>query len=851
MGSTLQKVSLRNIAAHKLRLALTVLAVVLGTAFLSGALMFTNMLSTTFDSAVGTVLDDVDAVVRPAEDERSLPRDVVDGIKSNPDVERVNLFGELAIVAATEDEVAIQTQMGTSRAGLYYPEDEAAGHTFDIIEGSAPARVGEVLVNGNGAERYGIRLGEKLIAVDKDGRHPYTVVGFYEDELVQETSLRFAMGEETYVDYYTDGTTLPAVTVDAVDGVGDQELVDKLHAQFPELRVETGQALAAETSEQIRDALSFVSYFLIAFGLVGLLVGTFLIANTFSMIVAQRTKEFALLRALGASRGQITRSVSLESLVVGLIGSAIGVVAGMGMVALIRVVMSANGMALPATGLGLSAGAVAVPLVVGTLVTVLSALAPARRAGQVRPVEAMRSSEASTPQPLKGRTVVGAVVIAAGIVAALAGMAWTDGATGRRAALVGVAAFAVIAGVFLAGPAMSLPVVPPLGRAIGAPFGAVGKLASTNTQRNPRRTATTAFALMLGIALVTVIGMLGASMKRSVDDIADSEVSADFVLTGPEVGSFPVPQDIPERAAEVPGVDKVVSYTQAPVTVDGEYGYQVGPVGVTDVLRGDPADLVALDVVDGTTSLEGDTLIAPVDIAAERGWQIGDTVEVAAPGMSPQVVDVTVAGLFEGSNILQNFVLSDEAVAKVAPSGAWTILMVGVNNDGSVSDEELRAGLEEEVRSDIVVQVRSTEDMVGEVGALIDQMLFILYALLSLAVVVALLGIVNTLTLSVIERRQEIGMLRAVGARRGQVRTMVFLESVQMSVFGAVLGVMVGLGLGWAFLTVLESQGLHTIVIPWNLVATMLLGSVLMGLVAAIWPAQRAAKTPPLDAIAE
>lgn len=851
MGSTLQKVSLRNIAAHKLRLALTVLAVVLGTAFLSGALMFTNMLSTTFDSAVGTVLDDVDAVVRPAEDERSLPRDVVDGIKSNPDVERVNLFGELAIVAATEDEVAIQTQMGTSRAGLYYPEDEAAGHTFDIIEGSAPAGVGEVLVNGNGAERYGIRLGEKLIAVDKDGRHPYTVVGFYEDELVQETSLRFAMGEETYVDYYTDGTTLPAVTVDAVDGVGDQELVDKLHAQFPELRVETGQALAAETSEQIRDALSFVSYFLIAFGLVGLLVGTFLIANTFSMIVAQRTKEFALLRALGASRGQITRSVSLESLVVGLIGSAIGVVAGMGMVTLIRVVMSANGMALPATGLGLSAGAVAVPLVVGTLVTVLSALAPARRAGQVRPVEAMRSSEASTPQPLKGRTVVGAVVIAAGIVAALAGMAWTDGATGRRAALVGVAAFAVIAGVFLAGPAMSLPVVPPMGRAIGAPFGAMGKLASTNTQRNPRRTATTAFALMLGIALVTVIGMLGASMKRSVDDIANSEVSADFVLTGPEVGSFPVPQDIPERAAEVRGVDKVVSYTQAPVTVDGEYGYQVGPVGVTDVLRGDPADLVALDVVEGTTSLEGDTLIAPVDIAAVRGWQIGDTVEVAAPGMSPQVVDVTVAGLFEGSNILQNFVLSDEAVAKVAPSGAWTILMVGVNNDGSVSDEELRASLEEEVRSDIVVQVRSTEDMVGEVGALIDQMLFILYALLSLAVVVALLGIVNTLTLSVIERRQEIGMLRAVGARRGQVRTMVFLESVQMSVFGAVLGVIVGLGLGWAFLTVLESQGLHTIVIPWNLVATMLLGSVLMGLVAAIWPAQRAAKTPPLDAIAE
>ena len=243
--------------------------------------------------------------------------------------------------------------------------------------------------------------------------------------------------------------------------------------------------------------------------------------------------------------------------------------------------------------------AVVVPIVVGTLVTVLSALAPARKAGQVKPVEAMRSSEAATPQPLRWRTVAGLVLVATGVAAAVYAMGWDDGPTGRRAALVGAAALAAITGLFLSGPSLSLPVVPPLGRVIGAPFGAVGTLASTNTRRNPRRTATTAFALMLGIALVTVIGMLGASMKRSVDDVATSEVSADFVLSGPQNGVFPLPEDLPERLQSVEGAGETAAYTQAPISVDGQFGYQLGGFGVTDVLQGDPADLITLDMVAG------------------------------------------------------------------------------------------------------------------------------------------------------------------------------------------------------------------------------------------------------------
>jgi len=842
MANTLTKVSLRNVAAHKLRLALTVLAVVLGTAFLSGALMFTNMLSATFDSAVDTALEDVDAVVRPTEG--SIDMDTFHAIEDTEGVDRVNVFVDEPVVVARQDEIAIQTQLGTSRLLPFYSEGEAVGRAPVLIDGSAPTATGDIAVNANGAQKYGIAMGEKLIVVDKDGRNEFTVTGLYEDPLAQETSLVMRVGEQAYLDVYRDGASVPAVTVDGGAGV-----VDRLKAQFPELEVRAGAVVAEEMSQQIREGLSFVSYFLVAFGLVGLLVGTFLIANTFSMIVAQRTREFALLRSLGASRGQITRSVAFESALVGLIGSALGVAGGVGLVALIRVAMARYGMPLPDAGTGLSTRAVVVPLVVGTLVTVLSALAPARKAGQVKPVEAMRSSEDATPQPLRWRTIAGLILVAAGVAAAVYAMGWDDGATGRRAGLVGVAALAAITGLFLAGPALSLPVVPPLGRVIGLPFGAVGRLASTNTRRNPRRTATTAFALMLGIALVTVIGMLGASMKRSVDDVASSEVSADFVLSGPQNGVFPLPEDLPERLEAVDGVGETAAYTQAPITVDGQFGYQLGGFGMTDVLQGDPADLIALDMVEGSSSLDGNTIIAPAPLAQEHGWRVGDTLPVAGP--TGESVEATLGGTFEPSNILQSFVVSDEAAVATGARGTGRVLMVGVNNDGTVDEAQLRANLEEEVRHDIVVQVRSTQDMAGEVSAMIDQMLFILYALLSLAVVIAVLGIVNTLTLSVIERRQEIGMLRAVGTQRRQVRTMITLESVQMTVYGAILGVLLGLGLGWAFLTVLEAKGLTTITVPWQLILTVLAGSFLVGLLAAVWPAGRAAKTPPLDAIAE
>ena len=851
----MRKVSLRNIAAHKLRLALTVLAVVLGTAFISGAFMFTNSLSNTFDSAVNNAYQDVDAVAGPAEGEPGITPEQRQALADDPAVNNLNVTESTTVVLArgtAEEPEPIQTGGGSASLGVWYEPENVVGNPHEMVEGAAPANGEEVAVNAPAAEEFGLAVGDEITVVDPAARYQVTVSGLYERELDEGTTLNLLMAEGDYLERYAGGDSTVGELL--IDGEGEpQALVDELSANHPGMTFETGKQLAEDISGSIQDALSFVNYFLVAFGLVALLVGTFLIANTFSMIVAQRTKEFALLRALGASRRQITNSVVLEAAIVGVIGSAIGILAGIGLVAGIKAIMSTQGAALPGSGLGLSVSAVVVPLIIGTLVTVVSAWAPARRAGQVEPVEAMRSSETAAPQPLTVRTIIGAILLAAGVGAGLTGAFMDDWGTGDRAWAVGLGALGVIIGFFLAGPALSLPIVPTFGRLIGLPFGSVGKLAATNSRRNPRRTSATAFALALGIALVTVIGMLGQTMKNSIDHLLETGVSAEYVLSPPTNGQFPIPAEVPQTASEVEGVGEVVTYSSVPVAVDGTYSYEFAPgQGTSDIISGDPAAMVTLEMVEGTSDLGDNGVVASEAFAAENGWSVGDTYELSAPGLSPATTEVEIVGIYAENMILANNAIAKSAVDELGlPAGVSSVAMVGVNGDGSVEDEQLRQNLVDAMNQYIIVQVMSAEEMAGMAGQAVTQMLNILYALLSLAIIIAILGIVNTLTLSVIERRQELGMLRAVGSQRRQIRTMIILESVQISVFGAVAGIAMGLFLGWAFLKALAGTGLEGVAIPWSLLAIVLIGSLVVGVLAAIFPANRAAKTPPLDAIAD
>lgn len=848
----MRKVSLRTIVAHKLRLALTLMAVMLGTAFIAGSFMFTNALSSTFDSAVSNAFTGVDAAVSPGEGQRGIDKQTQEDIANDDQVAAVNVRDTQSIVVANEDREAYQTGAGSAQLIAYYPPEQVVGQAGSLADGStAPQGTGEAVIDAAAAERFDINVGDTVVVVTPAEQFEVTISGIITPAVEQPAGLQLQMDAESYVEkFHPDGS----VTQLAVAGAGDvdaSELVDHLSEEY-DVNAETGEKLAEEISSAISEGMKFVNYFLIAFGLIALLVGTFIIANTFSMIVAQRTKEFALLRALGASRGQITGSVVMESIVVGLIGSALGVVAGIGLVAVIRAVLSAQDMPIDGGGLGLDAKSIIIPLILGTVVTVVSAWAPARRAGTVKPVEAMRSTEAAAGSSLRTRTVAGAIFLALGAGLALWG-AMADYSTTNRAILVGAGAVAAIIGFFLAGPALSLPLVPRLGRGIGKPFGAIGALAATNSQRNPRRASATAFALLLGVALVTAIGMLGATMKQTVAETVESNISADFVLTGPTNGSFPTPAETADRARETDGVAQVVSMSLSPVTVDGKSSISYGgQFSQTLTIDANPENVLRFSGVEGSMDIEKTPgFIATDEFAEANGWEIGESYEMTAPTPGAKPQDVTLVGTFEPNNLLDNMVVFEDLATEVTGPGMLTLNMVGINGEDGVDDDQLRANLTEAVKDLLVVQVMSAEDVSGEAATAINQMLNILYALLALAVIIAVLGIINTLTLGVIERRQEIGMLRAVGTQRGQIRTMITLEAVQIAVFGAVMGMLIGLGLGWAFIEVLAGVGLDSFAIPWGQLVIMLLGSAVVGVVAAIWPAQRAAKTPPLEAIAD
>ncbi|AIU33328.1 MULTISPECIES: ABC transporter permease [Corynebacterium] len=844
-STAMLRVSIRSVLAHKVRLALTLLAVVLGTAFVSGSLMFTASLSKSFDAVVDDNLAGIDAVVSGKENPITVAE--IEQLRADKNVKAVDVNGSTNVVVATSDRKAIQTGAGQASVSIFHGEGSASNRPVKITEGAAPKDNADVVIATGTASAHNIKVGDSLLVIDAMGQREVNVVGTYEPASSNTPGLTLLTSEEGYLANYTQGSVGSVIVKSA--GMSSEDLVKYLSETYPQYKVDTGDAIAEQITGVIKKALSFVNYFLVAFGLIALLVGTFIIANTFSMIVAQRLKEFALLRALGVSRKQLTRSVVFEAVIIGLVGSIIGIFGGMGLVKLIQFVMAKFGMEIPAAGLGLTVTSVLLPLALGTIVTVVSAWAPARRAGAVRPVEAMRSTETASESSLKVRTIFGVVGIGLGIAAALVGIFAEDAATKTRAISVGVGALFVIVGVFAASPAISIPVVGALGRVLGAPFGAVGKLSATNSRRNPKRTATTAFALTLGVALVTTIGMLSATMKSSISDLVNSEVKAEFILSGPQGGHFPVPAEAEQKVREVEGVGSVTSMGFAPVTLGtAKLGAASHPRG-TALVNGKIDDVVKAEGVEGSLDLtEADRVVAKKSYLEAQNLKVGDQVPLRLED-GTEIAHVTIVGSFSESKVLNDVIASSKTIEGKNVLSTTSVLFV--NGNGTKTTDELRDGINKAVEDFLVVRVQTSKEYAGEQSSTITQMMNILYALLGLAVVIAIIGIINTLALNVIERRQEIGMLRAVGTQRRQIRTMISIESVQIALYGAVVGIVIGLGLGWAFLKVLSSQGLGTISIPIAEILWLLVGSAVVGVVAALWPARRAAKTPPLDAIAD
>jgi putative ABC transport system permease protein len=481
---------------------------------------------------------------------------------------------------------------------------------------------------------------------------------------------------------------------------------------------------------------------------------------------------------------------------------------------------------------------IGIALVIGIGVTLFSAYSPARRAAKIAPVAAMREEFASTGTSLRRRTAFGVVAALLGALGLVAGAVADPG--GGAAALIGLGALGLILGVLLGAPALSRPVIAVIGAGLGPVFGTVGRLARTNAVRNPRRTAATAFALTLGLMLVTTIAVFGASAKKSINGLIDNGVTADYILTGPDMIGLPVAAAA--AAAKVNGVAATVALHTVQVKIDGRTEYGTGVSGpLQQVLR--------VQMLQGSPDLSARDLLVSQKWAEDNNWNVGSTVAMLSADQN--TVSTRIGGIYDDSQLLGNWLASDALYRELTPSRLLSDEVVLVKAAPGADLAALRTGLEEATDPLVVVEVQDREEFKGEGASQINALLAVLYGLLALAIVIAVLGIINTLALSVVERRREIGMLRAVGVLRPQLRRTIYLESMLIAVFGAIVGVAMGLTFGTLFVRTLREQGLDQVSVPIGQAVLMLVLAAVVGVLAALWPAVRAARTPPLAAIAD
>jgi putative ABC transport system permease protein len=598
----------------------------------------------------------------------------------------------------------------------------------------------------------------------------------------------------------------------------------------------TGADQAQRAAKEIQDGLGFFSTALLAFAGVALFVGAFLIFNTFSIIVAQRTRELALLRCLGASRRQVLSSVLLEAGLVGLIASAIGLGFGIVIAIGLRAVLGAVGIDLPSTGTVFELRTVIVSLVVGVVITLVSSFMPALRATRVPPVAAMRAEAATPPsRSIRRRSIIGSLVTLVGVGLLVLGL-FRD--IDNRVAVVGGGAVVIFLGVAILSPLIARP----LARWIGWPFARAfrlpGNLARQNAMRNPRRTSATAAALMIGLALVTFAGIFVASAKSSIDSVLDRTVSADYIATTESFQGFS--PEVAKRLAALPDLEAVTSSRYGGWRLNGQaQGLQaVDPVAYDSLVRTETTSGRLADLQSGGLAVSEDN-------AKQHGWKVGSIVPMEFPANGVQ--QVPVKAIYEDNQLNGGYLLSLTDYQK----GYSTQLdsMVIAKAKPGADQAAVRGAVDRAVADFPNVRVQDMAQYKAETGRQLDQLLNLVRSLLAFAIVIALFGIVNTLALSVFERVRELGLLRAVGATRRQVRSMIRWEAVIISVLGAVLGMAVGVFFGWTMVRALASQGFGEFTVPGaQLVAYVLLAAV-AGVLAAILPGRRAAKVDVLRAI--
>ncbi|MFF7533386.1 ABC transporter permease [Streptomyces bobili] len=851
------KATLRSFLAHKGRLLLSALAVVLSVAFVAGSLIFSDTVTRTFDRLFASTSADV--TVEPRDDlDSSVPTGAVqtlpaaltgrvaavDGVSSaHADVSVQNI----TVVDSANKSVGPTTGAPTIATDWYLTDRSPV----ELTSGHVPRGAGEAVLDADTADKKHVETGDTLTVMAQPGSFRVEVVGIATFRTTNPgAALVFLDPEVAATRLLGSADLATSVSVEAADGVTDAELKTRIAAALGSgpYDVRTADEQAKSAAENLGGFLDVIKYVMLGFAGIAVLVGVFLIVNTFSMLIAQRTRELGLLRALGADRRQVRRSVLTEALLLGLVGSTVGLAAGIGLAAGLIRLMSAFGMNLNTAEMVIGWVTPVSAYAVGVGVTFVAAYLPARRAATVSPMAALADADVGgVGRPLRVRAMVGAVVGALG-VAALVGCV-TASETASAASLLGLGVVLTLIATVVAGPLLVRPVIQVLGGAFPALFGPVGRMSQRNALRNPRRTGATAAALMVGLALVGGMSVASASMSKSFDQQIDDTLGADFVIQNTNLTPFS--QEVTDRVRATDGVGLVVRQRFAPVAVrlpDGErvkttaagYDSQVDEVAHVTYARGDTAAALA----DGAIAMD-------VDFAEDHGVRVGSVLPVEFPGertASFRVGALTDQDAAEGFGMQGGLFFGIATVEKYVPGGQDSVLYV--NAAAGTDADQLRPRLERTLDPYPQVQARDQADYKELVHDQIAVLLYLVYALLGLAIVIAVLGVVNTLALSVVERTREIGLLRAIGLSRRQLRRMIRLESVVIAVFGAVLGLALGLVWGVCTQQVLALQGMKALAIPWTTIVAVVVGSAVVGVVAALLPALRASRMNVLTAIA-
>ncbi|MBW3662878.1 MAG: ABC transporter permease [Actinobacteria bacterium] len=846
------RVALKSVLGNKLRLALTALAVVLGVAFVAGTFVLTDSIDRAFGNLLDEVNEEVDVYVNPAS---TIERDVTQPAvgEAGPTLDEALLQDVLEVdgVAGAAGFVQGFAQiidqegepvggMGPPTFGMSFVESD---RTITIREGRPPTAPGEVTIDAATAELTDYEVGDTVPVLLAGGVEEFELVaitGFGDaDNLLGATIATFEM--QTAQTLLGKEGRFDQIAVRAEEGVDAETLAARIGDAVagPSVEVVTADAQVAEDRQQITEGLSFINVALLAFAGIALFVGAFLIVNTFSIIVAQRTREFALLRAVGASASQVRTAVILEAVAIGVLAGVVGVLAGIGLAQALRAIFGAIGIDFPDGGLVLLPRTVIVSFVIAVLITAVAAVVPAQRASRITPVEAMRESAGDERERIgRGRTLAGTALGVAGGILVAVGLVLGPG---NAIAFVGAGAAAMFVGVSLLAPYVAGPAAAVIGALAGRTVS--GRLGRGNAARNPRRTASTASALMIGVALVTFVSIFAASATASVSRLFNEQLGADLTVQSAS-GFTPIPPGFAAALRELDAVGAVTPVRSATIRIDGVEGRS--NIGAADPVA--MPSLIEIGVVEGELAdlTTPDTVLLHEDFAAAEDLVVGDDLDVAFTTGATTTVEVV--GIYANEELAAGPLLVSLETLERHVEGAFDLIVVADAAEG-VEVEDARVAIGAVANDFPGVVVRDQAQLREQSQEQVDQLLNIMIGLLMLALIIALIGIVNTLALSVFERTREIGLLRAVGMERRQVRRMVRWEAVIVAVFGAVLGVTVGAFFGWAVVTSLADEGLPVLEFPVGRLLVYVIVAALAGVLAAVFPARRAARLDVLEAV--